>query len=102
MQTKHIRLRRLVEGCALVAFPKWQRTGVKVTNHALDIDGHHHEWLSIIRPDGGLRFWQHYPDFRSIGVLRSQEVTRLVNPPTSRFTSRAIRGHIRNETRRRR
>ena len=32
MRTKHIRLRRLAEGCALVAVPKWQRTGVKVAS----------------------------------------------------------------------
>ena len=29
MKPNYIRLRRLVEGCALVAFPKWQRTGVR-------------------------------------------------------------------------
>ena len=95
------RLRRVAEGCALVAFPKWERTGVRVSNHSFDLDGQHVEWLSIIRPDGALRFLQHFPDFKPIGVLKPEEVSRLF-PRQDRFTSRAIRSHFRSETRRRR
>ena len=96
-----IRLRRMAEGCALVAFPKWERTGVRVANHSFDLDDQHVEWLTIIRPDGGVRFLQHFPDFKPIGVLKPEEVSRLF-PRQGRFSSGAIRGHFRNETRRRR
>lgn len=72
-----IRLRRMAEGCALVAFPKWERTGVRIANHSFELDDQHVEWLSIIRPDGAVRFLQHFPDFKSVGVLRPEEVSRL-------------------------
>jgi hypothetical protein len=96
-----IRLRRMAEGCALVAFPKWKNTGVRISNHSFEIDHQHVEWLSIFRPDGALRFLQHYPNFKHIGVLKPEEVSRLF-PRQGKFTAGAIRGHFRNETRRRR
>jgi hypothetical protein len=57
--------------------------------------------LDIVRADGALRFLQHFPDFKRIGVLKPEEVSRLF-PRLGGFTSGAIRGHFRNETRRRR
>ena len=56
----------MAEGCALVAFPKWKRTGVRVSNHSFDFDDQHVEWLSIVRPDGAVRFLQHFPEFKPI------------------------------------
>jgi hypothetical protein len=94
-------LRRMAEGCALVAVPKWKKTGVRVSNHSLDLDGQHVEWLAIISTNGTLRFLQHFPDFKHIGVLKPEEVSRLF-PRQGGFTNGAIRGHFRNETRRRR
>ena len=91
----------MVEGCALVAFPKWKRTGVRISNHSFDLEGQHVEWLSIVRTDGTLRFLQHFPDFKRIGVLKPEELPRLF-PSHGGFTSRSIRGHFQNETRRRR
>ena len=91
----------MAEGCALVAFPKWKRTGVRVSNHSFDFDDQHVEWLSIVRPDGAVRFLQHFPEFKQIGVLKPEEVSRLF-PRQGGFSSGSIRGHFRNETRRRR
>jgi len=92
----------VVVGCVLDAFPKWKRKGVRIANHPLHLDGQHLEWLSIFRPNGAVRIWQHFPTPRNIGVLNPAEVSRLVNPPPRGFTSMAIRGHFRDETRRRR
>ena len=91
----------MAEGCALVAFPKWKRTGVRIANHSFDLDDQRVEWLSIVRPNGAVRFLQHFPDFKPIGVLKPEEVSRLF-PRKGGFSSGAIRGHFRDQTRRRR
>jgi len=96
-----IRLRQTAIGCALVAFPKWKRTGVRISNHSFDLDDQHVEWLVIVRPDGAIRFLQHFPAFKRIGVLKPEEVTSLF-PRQGKFSIRSIRGHFRQETRRRR
>ena len=49
---------------------------MRVSNHSFDFDDQHVEWLSIVRPDGALRFLQHYPDFKRIGVLKPEKVFR--------------------------
>ena len=40
----------MAEGCALVAFPKWERTGVRVSNHSFDLDGQHSPFRSSYAP----------------------------------------------------
>ncbi len=71
------KLRRMAEGCVLAAYPKWQRTGVRVSNHPFDHDGQHYEWLTIINK-GAVRIYQHYPENKNLGVISRAAVTKLV------------------------
>ena len=99
---QHIQLGRLAEGCAIEAYPRWRRTGVRIVNHPFDIGDHHFEWLTIVRPDGSMRIWQHFPWAKTIGLLEPERVETLTDPRRGRFSRREIRGLIHNETRRRR
>lgn len=65
---ENLKIRRMAEGCVLAAYPKWQRTGVRVSNHGFDLDGQHYEWLTIINK-GAVRIYQHYPENKDLGVL---------------------------------
>ena len=67
----------MAEDYALVAFPKLKRTGVRFSNHSFGLDDQHVEWLSIVRPNGALRFLQHFPDFKHIRTLNPEEVSHL-------------------------
>ena len=73
----NFKLRRMAEGCVLAAYPKWQRTGVRVSNHPFDHDGQHYEWLTIINK-GAVRIYQHFPENKDLGVLSPAAVTKLV------------------------
>jgi hypothetical protein len=76
MDMETIRLRRAALGCVLEALPKWRKTGVRIANHALRVNGEHREWLTIFRGDGSLVLWEHFPRSRMIGKIPAVDVGR--------------------------
>ena len=76
MKTETIRLRRAALGCVLDALPKWQKTGVRIANHQIKVNGEHREWLTIFRKDGSLILWEHFPDWKLLGQLSATDIGR--------------------------
>jgi hypothetical protein len=75
---QNLKIRRMAEGLALAAYPKWQRTGIRVMNHAFDQDGQHIELLTIIDKKGAVCVYQHFPENKNLGVILPAAVTKLV------------------------
>ncbi len=76
MKTETIRLRRAALGCILDALPKWRKTGVRIANHYIKVNGEHREWLTIFRKDGSLLLWEHFPDWKLLGKLSAADIGR--------------------------
>lgn len=76
MTIEAIRLRRAALGCVLEALPKWKKTGIRIANHSLKVNGERREWLTIFRPDGSLILWEHFPDSKLLGRIPAPEVGR--------------------------
>jgi hypothetical protein len=74
MTIETIRLRRAALGCVLEALPKWKNAGIRVVNHSLKVNGEHREWLTIVRKDGSLILWEHFPEARLLGRIPATEV----------------------------
>ena len=62
MTIETIRLRRAALGCVLEALPKWRKTGIRIANHSLKVNGERREWLTVFRKDGSLILWEHFPE----------------------------------------
>lgn len=97
-----IKLFRMAQGCVLEAYPKYERRGVRIANHAFELAGSHVEWLTVVRPDGSIVVWQHFPSPGMIGRLKKAEIEKLLGRHRGSFSSGEIAGHFREETRRRR
>ena len=76
MDIEVIRMRRAALGCVLEALPKWKKTGIRVSNHSLWLNGERREWLTIFRPDGSLVLWEHFPQSRLLGRIPAAEFGR--------------------------
>jgi hypothetical protein len=76
MNLETIRLRRAALGCVLEAMPKWKKTGIRIVNHSIRVNGEHREWLTIFRRDGSLILWEHFPNSRLLGRIPAAEVGR--------------------------
>ncbi len=76
MKMETIRLRRAALGCVLDALPKWRKTGVRIANHRIKVNGEHREWLTIFRKDGSLLLWEHFPDWKLLGRLSATDLGR--------------------------
>ena len=76
MDIETIRLRRAALGCVLEALPKWKKSGVRIANHAIRVNGEHREWLTIFRKDGSLVLWEHFPESRMIGRISAAQIGR--------------------------
>ena len=72
MTIETIRLRRAALGCVLEALPKWRKTGIRIANHSLKVNGERREWLTIFRKDGSLILWEHFPDSACSAASRPQ------------------------------
>lgn len=86
MTIETIRLRRAALGCVLEALPKWKKTGIRIVNHSLKVNGEHKEWLTIFRKDGSLILWEHFPESRLLGRITAADIGRSegVGPPLVR------------------
>ncbi len=76
MTMETIRLRRAALGCVLDAWPKWKKSGIRIANHPLKVNGEHREWLTVFRKDGSLLLWEHFPDSRLLGRIAASDVGR--------------------------
>lgn len=94
-------LRCLAQDCVRAAIARWRKKGVWVVNHAVWLDGKEMEWLTIRSADGAVRIVQHFPVARRIGTFAPREANALSERRTPAITARAIRGHVRRESRRR-
>jgi hypothetical protein len=94
-------LRCLAEDCVRTALARWRKKRVWVVNHTVWLDGQEMEWLSIVTAKGAVRIIQHFPTGQRIGVFSAGEVRALAARRAPGITTRAIRGHVRHETRRR-
>ena len=74
MTIETIRLRRAALGCVLEALPKWKKTGIRITNHSLKVNGERREWLTIFRKDGSLILWEHFPESRMLGRIPAADI----------------------------
>jgi hypothetical protein len=101
MFTPSIKITRMAQGCVLEAYPRYERLGVRIANHAFKLAGSHVEWLTIVKSDGSIVVWQHYPQTRLIGRWKRSETEKLLGRHAGNFTSAEIAGHFREETRRR-
>ena len=97
-----IEIRRIAEGLALPAYPKWKQHGVRIANHSFKFDSQHYEWLTIIGQGGRMKILQHHPTPRVIGQLSANDLEKLIRPIRRGFRGPDVRGHIRREIRRKR
>lgn len=102
MTIKNPALRVLAEACLRDGLRKFDRTGIRIANHPIRFNGKTMEWLSIVRRDGRVRIFQHFPDPRTIGIFSRAEARYIKRPAKTRLTEAQIRSHFLNETRRRR
>ena len=76
MTIETIRLRRAALGCVLEALPKWKKTGIRIANHSLKVNGERREWLTIFCKDGSLILWEHFPESRMLGRIPAADIGR--------------------------
>ena len=76
MSMETIRLRRAALGCVLDALPRWKKTGIRIANHPIKVNGEHHEWLTVFRKDGSLTLFEHFPEWKLLGHVQASDVGR--------------------------
>ena len=76
MNIEIVRLRRAALGCVLDALPRWKKSGIRIANHSIRVNGEHREWLTVFRKDGSLVLWEHFPDSRMIGQISAAHIGR--------------------------
>lgn len=101
MTIKDPGLRVLAEACLRDGWRKWKLARIRIANHPIRFNGERMEWLSIVRLDGRVKIFQHFPHPRTIRVFSPAEVRYLTQPKKSRMSEAAIRRHFHGETRRR-